>query len=178
MATVTVGGNTANLVSDGLSVGDEAPVIELVAQDLSIIKVGGSSDKIQIIASVPSLDTPVCETETKKFNENIVGNNAVNLTVISMDLPFAMGRFCSTNGIKNIKVGSDFRNKAFGKKYGVLIQDGALEGLNARAIFVVGKDGKIIYKEIVKEVTNEPDYEALKKAMGTSCGCNSEGCEI
>ena len=178
MATVTVGGNVANLGGNELSIGDSAPVVELVAKDLSVIKVGGSSDKIQIIASVPSLDTPVCEAETRKFNQNIAGKEGVCLTVVSMDLPFAADKFCSVNGIENVKVASDFRNKKFAKEYGVLIDDGVLEGLTARAIFVVEKDGKIIHKEIVKEVTTEPDYEAIKKAIGSNCGCSSSGCSI
>ncbi|NLK66520.1 MAG: thiol peroxidase [Campylobacteraceae bacterium] len=177
MATVTVGGNVANLAGKELNVGDAAPVVEVVARDLSVIKVGGASDKIQIIASVPSLDTPVCETETMKFNQSIAGKTNVTLTVISMDLPFAAERFCSANNVENVKVASDFRNKEFANAYGVLINDGALQGLTARAIFVVDKDGTIIYKEIVKEVTTEPNYEALAAAMGEK-GCSASGCSV
>ena len=88
-----------------------------------------------------------------------------------MDLPFAMGRFCSTEGIENISVASDFRNKDFGKAYGVLMVDGKLAGLLARAIFVIDTDGKIIHKEIVSEVSSEPNYDAIKQALGGSCGC-------
>lgn len=178
MATVTVGGNVVNLAGTELKVGDKAPVIEVCGKDLSAVKVGGASDKIQILAVVPSLDTGVCATETRKFNQNAAGKDNVKLSVISMDLPFAMGRFCSTEGIENLVVASDFRNKEFGKAYGVLIADGALAGLLARAIFVIGKDGTIIHKEIVAEVTTEPNYEAIQAAVmanggcGGSCGCH------
>lgn len=175
MATVKIGGNVTNLTGNEIKVGDAAPVVEVVGQDLSEIKVGGTCDKIQVIAVVPSLDTGVCATETRKFNQNIAGKDGVVLTVISMDLPFAMGRFCSTEGIDNLQVASDFRNKEFGAKYGVLIKDGKLAGLLARSIFVVGKDGNIIYKEIVPELTNEPDYEALAEALKSSGGCCCSG---
>lgn len=181
MATVTVGGNTVNLTGKELKVGDKAPVVEVCGKDLSSVKVGGKCDKIQIIATVPSLDTGVCATETRKFNKNAAGKTNVCLTVISMDLPFAMGRFCSTEGIENLTVASDFRNKDFGNAYGVLMKDGKLAGLLARTIFVVDKDGTIIHKEIVSEVTTEPDYEAIQAAVkahggcgGSSCGCSSK----
>ncbi|MSN96222.1 thiol peroxidase [Campylobacter sp. FMV-PI01] len=176
MATVTLGGEVVNLAGDELSIGDMAPVVELVGRDLASVKVGGSSDFIQVIASVPSLDTGVCATETRKFNQNVANLSDVKLTVVSMDLPFAMGRFCSTEGIDNVEVGSDFRSKEFAKKYGVLIEDGKLKGLTARAIFVIGKDGAIIHKEIVSEITQEPNYDAIKKVVGGGCGCGGCGC--
>lgn len=179
MSTVKFQGSTVNLQGENISVGDMAPVVEVVGQDLKPIKVGGSSDKVQILIAVPSLDTSVCATETRKFNQNAANQEGVKLTVISMDLPFAMGRFCSTEGIENLTVGSDFRNKDFANAYGILMKDGPLAGLCARAIFVVGKDGKIIHKELVSEVTTEPDYEAIKKSLngsgscGCSCSCNN-----
>lgn len=165
MATVTVGGNTVNLSGKELNVGDNAPEVEVVGKDLKPLKVGGSSDKVQIIVTVPSLDTAVCATETRKFNQNIASLKDSKVVVVSMDLPFAMGRFCSTEGIENLEVGSDFRNKELATKYGVLIADGALAGLSARAIFVVDKSGKVAYKEVVSEVTTEPDYDAIKEAV-------------
>lgn len=176
--SVSFKGNPVTLGGNELKVGDNAPVVEVVGKDLSSIKVGGASDKIQIIATVPSLDTGVCATETRKFNQNVAGNDKVALTVISMDLPFAMGRFCSTEGIENITVASDFRNREFGEKYGVLMKNEALAGLLARAIFVIGKDGKILHIELVSEVTSEPNYEAIQKVVSEngccpSCCCNS-----
>ncbi|NLY04472.1 MAG: thiol peroxidase [Campylobacter sp.] len=173
MATVTVGGNTINLAGNSVSVGDLAPIVELAGKDLNSIKVGGSSDYTQVIASVPSLDTAVCATETRKFNEQIAKIKGVKLTVVSMDLPFAMGRFCSVEGIDSVVVGSDFRNKEFANKYGVLLSEGALAGLTSRAVFVVGKNGKILHKEIVSEVTSEPNYDAIKKAIKDNGGCSN-----
>lgn len=175
MSNVKFKGDTVNLQGNDIEVGDMAPVIEVIGKDLNLVKVGGPSDKIQVLIAVPSLDTGVCATEARKFNQNIAGKEGVNLTVISMDLPFAMDRFCSTESIDNLTVGSDFRNKDFANAYGILMKDGPLAGLCARAIFVVGKDGKIIHKELVNEVTTEPNYDAVKNTLGGSCGCSC-GC--
>ncbi|MCX7737841.1 MAG: thiol peroxidase [Hydrogenothermaceae bacterium] len=168
MVTVTLKGNPVNLVGNEVNAGDKAPEVVVVATDLSEKKVGGASDKVQVLVSVPSLDTPVCATETRKFNEAISQIPGADVVVISMDLPFASKRFCSTEGIENLTCASDYRNKEFGQKYGVLIGDGPLAGILARAIFVVGKDGTVAYKQIVPEITQEPNYdevlEAVKKA--------------
>lgn len=170
MSKVTLNGENVKLIEDELSVGDFAPEVELVNQDLKTIKVGGSSDKIQVIATVPSLDTGVCALETKKFNEKMDGISHIDFSIVSMDLPFALGRFCGVENIKNVQTLSDFRNKEFGKKFGVLMDSGALKGLLARAIFVIDKDSKIIYKELVSEITNEPDYEGVIKSINQGCG--------
>lgn len=148
-----------------LNIGDSAPEVNLVTSSLESIKVGGKQEKVQIIISVPSLDTPVCANEARKFNVEASKLQDVNVFIVSMDLPFASGRFCTTEGIDNLKVLSDFRNKDFSKKYGVLIKDSALEGLSARAVFIVDKSGKIAYKEIVSEITNEPNYNAIIEAV-------------
>lgn len=168
MATVTLKGNPVNLVGNEVNVLDKAPEVVVVTTDLSEKKVGGASDKVQVLVSVPSLDTPVCATETRKFNEAVSQIPGADVVVISMDLPFASKRFCSTEGIENLTCASDYRNKEFGQKYGVLIGDGPLAGILARAIFVVGKDGTVVYKQIVPEITQEPNYdevlETVKKA--------------
>lgn len=168
MATVTLKGNPVNLVGNEVNVVDKAPEVVVVTTDLSEKKVGGASDKVQVLVSVPSLDTPVCATETRKFNEAVSQIPGADVVVISMDLPFASKRFCSTEGIENLTCASDYRNKEFGQKYGVLIGDGPLAGILARAIFVVGKDGTVVYKQIVPEITQEPNYdevlETVKKA--------------
>lgn len=159
-------GNDVSLSGD-IKVGDKAPEVEVVLTDLSTKKVGGAKDKLQLLIAVPSLDTPVCATETRKFNE-IVGNmKDIDVTVISMDLPFASKRFCSTEGVENIAVASDFRNKDFGKAYGILITDGVLQGLLARAIFIVGKDGTIKYFQLVPEITSEPNYNEVLNTLET-----------
>ncbi len=163
MATVTLKGDTVcNLGGKELNVGDSAPEVVVVATEpmLSEKKIGGAQGKKQVFVVVPSLDTPVCDSETRKFNEKLAGTGA-DVSVISMDLPFAGAKFCSTAGIKNLTVCSDFRNKDFANAYGVLLADGPLKGLTCRAIFVVGTDGKISYKQIVPEITAEPDYDEV-----------------
>lgn len=169
MATTKLQGNLVNLAGNDVNVGDKAPVVNVVGQDLGEIEVG---NKAQVVVVVPSLDTPVCAAETRKFNEE-AAKTAAEVVVVSMDLPFAMGRFCTTEGIENLKVGSDFRNKDFAKAYGVLISDGPLAGITCRAIFVINANGIVTYKDICEEITEEPNYEAalaaLKEVTGTSC---------
>lgn len=170
MATVTLKGNACNLAGTEVNVGDVAPQVTVVNSDgLADKVVGGASEKTQMIVVVPSLDTPVCAMETRKFNEEAAKSGDIDITVVSMDLPFAASRFCSTEGIENLTVASDIRNKDFANAYGVLIADGALAGLTCRAIFVVNKDGRIAHKQIVPEITDEPDYaSALTAAKGTT----------
>jgi thiol peroxidase len=162
--TVTFKGAPYALTGVMLNVGDDAPEVVVMTKDLQEKKLGGASSGTQVIAVVPSIDTPVCDLETRTFNEKVSKLGNVDLTVVSMDLPFAAGRFCAAKGIDNITVASDFRNKEFSRKYGVLISSGVLEGITARAIFVI-KDGKIVYKELVPEITNEPNYDAALKAI-------------
>lgn len=158
MATVKLKGNDVKITGDDIKVGDFAPEVKVVLSDLSEKIVGGKKDKIQLIIAVPSLDTPVCATEARRFNDAVTKLDNVDTTIVSMDLPFASKRFCTTEGV-NISVGSDFRSKRFGISYGILIDEGPLAGLLARAIFIVDKDGKIAYTQIVPEITSEPDYE-------------------
>lgn len=165
MATTKLKGNDVNLAGNEVNVGDSAPVVKVVAKDLSEIEVGGAQGKVQVIVVVPSLDTPVCAAETRKFNEEAAKIENAGVTVVSMDLPFAMGRFCTTEGIENLQVGSDFRNKDFANAYGVLVADGPLAGVTCRAIFVVDANGKVTYKEIVPEITEEPNYDSALAAI-------------
>ncbi len=165
MSQTHLKGNPVSLSGNEVNVGDKAPEVIVVAQDLSEIKVGGATGKKQVIVVVPSLDTPVCAAETRKFNEEAAKVKNAGITVVSMDLPFAMGRFCTTEGIENLKVGSDFRNKDFANAYGVLIADGPLAGVTCRAIFAVNEEGVVTYKEIVPEITAEPDYESALNAI-------------
>ncbi len=166
MATVTLKGDTVcNLSGTQINVGDAAPEIIVVnSAGLADKVVGGAQDKVQLIVVVPSLDTAVCAAETRKFNEKAADIEGVDTTVVSMDLPFAAGRFCTAEGIENLTVASDFRNKDFANAYGVLLADGPLAGVTARAIFVVGKDGKVVYKELVPEITAEPEYDKALEA--------------
>lgn len=165
MATVNFKGSPVTLGGTELNVGDKAPVVTLVNGDLQDIEVGGKCDRTQLLVVVPSLDTKVCATETKKFNTEVSMLDIVETTVISMDLPFASKRFCSIEGIDKITVASDYVNKDFSKAYGVLMEDGLLKGLSARAVFVINTDGIITYKELVAEITSEPDYEKVLEAI-------------
>ncbi len=171
--TTMLKGNTVSLSGAELNIGDIAPIVNIVAKDLSDFQVGGQKGKAQILVVIPSLDTAVCAAETRKFNEEAANIENAEVTVVSMDLPFAMGRFCTTEGIENLTVGSDFRNKDFANTYGVLIKDGPLAGVTCRAIFVINASGVITYKEICPEITEEPNYtgalSAAKDATSTSC---------
>ena len=160
-AVVNLKGNPVSLVGPVLNVGDPAPEAVVVKTDLQEKRIGGSKEKVQLIITVPSLDTPVCETETKKFNEMLKEfKDKVDVTVVSMDLPFASKRFCESYNIENVDVASDFRYRDM-EKFGVLIGEGALKGLLARAVFIVDKHGKIAYKQLVPEITQEPNYDEV-----------------
>ena len=161
--TVNLKGNPVALAGPELNVGDRAPEAVVVLSDLSEKAVGGAKGKYQVIITVPSLDTPVCEKETKEFNEKLAGLD-VDVTVVSMDLPFAEKRFCESFNIGNIAVGSDFRYRDM-EKYGVLIAEGALKGILARAVFIVDPNGNVCYKQIVPEITEEPNYDEVVNTL-------------
>jgi thiol peroxidase len=166
MPTLTkLKGNDVALYGNQVNVGDKAPQVTLPASDLSEVTIGGSSDKAQLIVAVPSLDTPVCAMETTKFNKEAAAVEGGTVCVVSMDLPFAAKRFCSTEGIENLAVLSDYREKTFSTTYGTLIAEGPLRGLSARVVFVIGKDGVVTYKEITNDITDEPNYEAALEAF-------------
>lgn len=162
---VTFKGNAATLSGNTIEVGAKAPKVDLVAGDLSTKSVGGASGKFQIINVVPSLDTGVCATQTRTFNEKAAALANTEVFVISLDLPFAQGRFCTTEGIQNVTALSDFKNKDFGNAYGVVLKDSPLAGLLTRAVFVVNPNGEIVHKEIVSEITTEPNYDAALNAV-------------
>ena len=166
MATVTFKNDTVcNLAGNEVNVGDKAPEVTVVNCDpmLQDEKVGGEG-KVQLVVAVPSLDTGVCDAETRRFNQEAANLDGVEVVTVSMDLPFAAARWCGAAGIDNIKVCSDFRNKDFANAYGVLLADGPLAGILARVIFVIGKDGKVAYKQVVPEITQEPNYEEAIEA--------------
>ncbi len=171
MATVTFKQDiVCNLTGNKINVGDVAPEVTVVncnpmLQDETI---GGAQENAQLVVVVPSLDTPVCDAETRKFNTEAASIEGVTVTTVSMDLPFASAKFCATAGIENLKVCSDFRNKEFANAYGMLLADGPLAGITCRAIFVIGRDGKVCYKELVSEITEEPNYEAALEAAKTA----------
>lgn len=160
---VTLQGNPVTLLGPEIKVGQPASDVELVANDLSTVRLSSFKGKVCVVIAVPSLDTPVCDTETRRFNQEAatLGDDVVVLAV-SMDLPFAQARWCGAAGAKNVQTFSDHRDAAFGSSYGVLIQE---LRLLARAVFVVDKEGMVRYTELVKEVATEPDYEAALAAV-------------
>ncbi len=164
---VKMGGNPVTLLGPELKPGDDAPDAELMDNDLHPFRLSNYKGKTVILTTVPSLDTPVCDTETRKFNEKAAGLNNVEVVTVSMDLPFAQKRWCGQANIDRVKTLSDYRAGEMGKKYGTLIKD---LNLHARTIFVIDRDGNIQYRQFVPEVTNEPNYdeviEAVKKISG------------
>ncbi|MFH1728283.1 MAG: thiol peroxidase [Pseudomonadota bacterium] len=157
MKEVKFKGNTMNLEGNEISVGDKAPDFILHSQSLEEIKLSDFSDKIKIITTFPSLDTPVCDAQVRRFNK-IASELSENIIVlgVSKDLPFAHARFCETNGIKGVITGSDYRDNNFGQAYGLLIKE---LGLLARSIMILDKDNSIIYFQLVNEVTDEPNFD-------------------
>ncbi len=160
---VTFKGNPLTLVGDEVKVGRKAPDFVAIDNNLSQVKFSSYLGKVCIISSVVSLDTPVCDMQTRKFNEEAsrLGSEVVILT-LSMDLPFAQKRWCGAAGVDRIQTLSDHRDASSGTSYGVLIKE---LRLLARAVFLVDRKGVLQYKELVKEVTHEPDYDALLKEL-------------
>ncbi|MBS0629115.1 MAG: thiol peroxidase [Verrucomicrobia bacterium] len=167
MAKVTLKGNPISTNGELPKVGATAADFVLVDKELNNKSLKDFGDKPKLLNIVPSLDTAVCSTSAKKFDQAIKGHPEVVVLTISTDLPFAQGRFCSQEKIANITTLSMMRNKDFARDYGVLIQDGPLAGICARAVVVLDKNNKVIYTQLVPEITIEPDYEkALKYLLG------------
>lgn len=160
MAQVTLSGTPFNLAGTLPKVGDKAPDFHLAAGDLSGVTLETLKGKKKVLVIVPSLDTPVCQTETRKFNEEAAGLENVAVLVASSDLPFAQSRFCSTEGLENVVAVSDLRDRGFGERYGVAIAEGPFAGVTARAIFVIDENDTITHVELVEEIANEPNYDA------------------
>ena len=159
---VTFQGKKVELNGSGLNIGDKAPLFMAVDENLKEIKVGGQNSKIQVIAFVPSLDTGVCKLETIEFNKKISKMKNVEVKIVSKDLPFAIGRFCHDNDIKNVVTLSDYKDQNNALRYGTTISSPVfLEGLFARVVYITDMSGKIIYKETVKEITTEPNYNKI-----------------
>ena len=160
---ITIHGNPLTLVGSELKVGDPAPDFEILDNNLSPVRLSSFRGKVSIISSVPSLDTPICDMETRRFNEEAgkLGEN-VQILTISMDLPFAQKRWCGNAGVDRVITLSDHREASFGTAYGVLIKE---LRLLARAVFILDREGIIRYIQIVNEITNEPDYDAVLEAI-------------
>jgi thioredoxin-dependent peroxiredoxin len=161
---VTLKGNPVSLAGHELKVGDSAPDFALQDNSLGEVKLANSAGKTRIIATIPSLDTPVCHQETKSFNDSAKNMPNVQVLVVSMDLPFGQKRWCGTEGVQNVATLSAHRCSKFGEDYGVLISGGPLDRCLARAIFVVDPTGKLKYVEYVKEISQHPNYDAALAA--------------
>lgn len=163
---ITFKGNPMTLIGPELKAGNPAPDFKVLAGDLSEVTLASSKGKTRMISVVPSLDTPVCNEQTRRFNEEAakLPENVVVLT-ISMDLPFAQKRWCGAAGANRIQALSDHRDASFGRAYGALIRE---LRLLTRAVFIVGPDDKVQYVEYVKEVTSHPDYNAAFNALKAS----------
>jgi thiol peroxidase len=153
----TLRGNPLTLVGPELKAGDRAPDFELVDTSLQPVNLEKTGSSVRIISVVPSLDTPVCDAQTKRFNDEVAKLNNVEVLTVSMDLPFAQKRWCGAFGVDKVKMLSDHRAGSFGSNYGTLIKELRIE---SRAIFVVDKENTIRHAEYVKEVADHPNYEA------------------
>jgi len=168
---VTLRGNPFTLAGSEVKVGQAAPDFTAVDNNLQPARLSDAKGKVVILSSVPSVDTPVCDKETRRFNQEAAAlGEGIEVWTISVDLPFAQKRWCGAAGVERVKTLSDFRDRAFGQNYGVLLKDGPLAGVEARAVFVVGKDGKIKHVEYVSEIANEPNYEAALNAAKAAAG--------
>lgn len=165
MSTITFKGTTVNTSGQLPAKGTAAPDFALVKTDLSEISLKDLKGKKVVLNIFPSIDTGVCAASVRKFNKEAASLANTVILAISADLPFAAGRFCSVEGIENVYPASAFRSPEFAKEYGVLMVDGPLKGLLARSVVVIDADGKVVYTELVPEVTHEPDYDAAISAV-------------
>lgn len=167
---VTFKGNPVELAGPKLKAGDKAPDFTCVGAGLALVKLGDTSGKARLFNVVPSLDTPVCNTQTRKFSQELAAlGDKVTAYTVSLDLPFAQARWCTDAKVENVKNLSDVRDHSFGEQFGVLIQ-GLPIPLLARAVFVVDPSDTIKYVEIVPEIASEPNYEPALKALKEAAG--------
>lgn len=160
MADISLQGKEIHTNGDIPKVGDVAPDFSLVNGKLGDVTLNSYKGKKKLLSIVPSLDTEVCATSTKKFNDAAKEKSDAVFLMISADLPFAASRFCSAEGTDNVIALSMMRSRKFAKDYGVLIEDGPLAGITARAVVVIDENNKVIHSELVAEITQEPDYDA------------------
>lgn len=161
MANVTFKGNAVTLLGTEVKVGEQAPNFQLLANDLSPVTLETYKGAVKLISVVPSIDTGVCDTQTRRFNEEASGLENTKVLTVSVDLPFAQKRWCGANGLENAITLSDHRDLSFGEAYGVVIKE---LRLLTRAVFVVDSNDKLVHVEYVSEATNHPNYEAALEA--------------
>jgi thiol peroxidase len=165
MATVTLKGNPIDVAGSLPKAGQQAPAFSLVGKDLKDVTLADFKGKRKVLNIVPSLDTAVCATSTRKFNEKAAALANAVVLVVSADLPFASGRFCAAEGLNNVTTLSTMRGREFMKAYGVEITSGPLAGVTARAVVVLDENDKVVHSELVPEITQEPDYDAALLAL-------------
>jgi thiol peroxidase len=166
-AATTLKGNPFTLIGPELKAGDKAPDFEVVDNGLQAVNLAGTGANVRIFSVVPSLDTPVCDAQTRRFNEEAAKLNGVDIYTLSMDLPFAQKRWCGAAGVDKVKMLSDHRAGSFGSAYGTLIKE---LRILSRAIFVVDKTNTIRHVEYVKEVADHPNYDAALAAVKAVAG--------
>lgn len=166
MATVTLQGNPIHTSGDLPTQGSKAPDFRLIDRELNERTLADYAGKRKVLNIVPSLDTPVCAAQARRFNEEAAGLHNTRVLVISADLPFAQSRFCETESIENLDTLSIVRSTDFGDAYGVSLTEGPLAGICARAVVVLDEDDVVQYTQLVPEIAEEPDYEAVLKALG------------
>ncbi|MDH4144839.1 MAG: thiol peroxidase [Acidimicrobiia bacterium] len=166
MAKITLRGNPINTSGNLPAVGSKAPDFSLTKSDLSAVALGDLAGQQVVLNIFPSIDTAVCATSVRTFNERAGALDNTTVLCVSADLPFAQGRFCGAEGIENVVTASTFRSAAFAADYGVGMTDGPLAGLCARAVVVVDASGKVVHSELVPEIAQEPDYDAALGALG------------
>jgi thiol peroxidase len=165
MAQTALRGNPVNLVGDLPAVGDAAPSFSLTADNLSQVTAADFPGKNIVLNIFPSIDTPVCATSVRTFNERAAGLDDTVVLCVSADLPFAQKRFCGAEGIENVTTASSFRSD-FGQAFGVTLADGPMAGLLARAVIVLDPLGEVVHSQLVPEIAQEPDYDAALGAIG------------
>lgn len=165
MAKITLKGNEIHTNGELPVVGAEAPVFKGVKSDLSELSLSDLRGKKVVLNIFPSLDTAVCAASVRRFNKEVASHPDTVVLAVSKDLPFAHGRFCTTEGIDRVVPLSVFRCSCLEDKYGILIEDGPLKGLLARCVIVIDENGKLVYEELVPEITNEPNYDAVLAAL-------------
>lgn len=165
MATITLKGNTIHTLGNLPQIGQQAPDFTLVKNDLSTTQLSDYQGQKVVLNIFPSIDTGVCATSVRKFNEEAASLQNTKVLCISKDLPFAQARFCAAEGIENVENLSDFRTGSFGKDFGIEIIDGPLAGLHARAVVVLDETGKVTYTELVPEISQEPDYQSAINSL-------------
>ena len=166
MAEITLQGNPVHTSGELPAIGSPAPDFLLTDGELNDVSLKDFAGKKKVLSIVPSLDTGVCATSTKVFNDRLGGRDDVVVLVISADLPFAQARFCSAGGTDRVKTLSMMRDKHFARDYGVLISDGPLAGITARAVMVLDENDRVLHAQLVPEIAQEPDYDAAIAALG------------